>query len=73
MDNIPDRKLNTDDDVALSIVKSILGDIQGRYGIDRIVLGGPDRKEERARGPCFDVRTMETVDIPGASRERSHQ
>ncbi|WP_240420463.1 hypothetical protein [Paenibacillus periandrae] len=38
--------MDNNDDLALKIVKSILDDIQGRYGLDQMIIGGPDRKEQ---------------------------
>ncbi|WP_219835360.1 hypothetical protein [Paenibacillus sp. R14(2021)] len=42
------------DDLAFKIVRRILSDIQGRYGLDRIILGGPDRKDQEILVSMFE-------------------
>lgn len=34
------------DELAFKIVKSIMDDIQGRYALDRMIIGGPNRKDQ---------------------------
>ncbi|MFH5181598.1 hypothetical protein ACHHV8_02590 [Paenibacillus sp. TAB 01] len=43
------------DDIALSIIKSILLDIQGRYGLDNYVFGSTERSEINATIAMFET------------------
>lgn len=51
---LPLQPNNNDYDLALSIVRSILDDIQGRYGLDRMILGGSDRDEQETLISMFE-------------------
>ncbi|WP_274648996.1 hypothetical protein [Paenibacillus humicola] len=42
------------DDLAFKIVKTILDDIQGRYALDRMIIGGPDRKDQEILASMFE-------------------
>ncbi|MNW33031.1 hypothetical protein D3C74_99860 [compost metagenome] len=51
------------DDIALSIIKLILLDIQGRYGLDNYVFGSTERSEINASITMFE--TWRQLDCAG--------
>jgi hypothetical protein len=51
---LSDLQTGNNEDLALTIVRSILDDIQGRYGLDRMILGGPDRDSQEILISMFE-------------------
>ncbi|WP_438447094.1 hypothetical protein [Gorillibacterium sp. sgz5001074] len=50
----PVQPSDNKDDLAFAIVRSILDDIQGRYGLDQMILGGTDRTEQEVIIAMFE-------------------